>query len=368
MDSIEIAVIGAGVIGLAVARELAQAGREVVILEAQAAFGTETSARNSEVIHAGIYYPHGSNKARWCAAGRELLYEFCARYGVPHRRCGKLIVATQPSQLAELEKMRVAAALNGVTVEFLTREQALVWEPQLNCQGALHSPATGIIDSHAYMLALLGQAQMGNAAIAYRTKVRGGAIRDTGVDLMFNDDDTSSVRARWVVNCAGLHATQVARSIVGFPLAHIPSAHYAKGNYFTLAGRAPFTRLIYPVPEPGGLGTHLTLDLAGQARFGPDVEWLTTMPPFDYAVDAMRGEKFYAAIRSYWPALRDGTLQPAYSGIRPKLSGPGEVAADFRIDTPAQHGAPGIINLFGIESPGLTSSLAIAQAVAAHVA
>lgn len=365
MDSLDTVIIGGGVIGLAVARALAQAGREVLTLETLSDFGTETSARNSEVIHAGIYYPQGSLKARLCVAGRDKLYAFCARHGVNYRQCGKLIVATSDAQLTELLRIQNAARANDVELQLIDRSRALDMEPQLSCVGALWSPLTGILDSRAYMLALLGNAEEAGAALAYRTRVTRGWVDNSGVRLAVNGEREPTLHARNVVNCAGLYAPQVAASFEGFPTAHVPQAYFAKGNYFTLGSRAPFTHLVYPVPEPGGLGVHLTLDLAGQARFGPDVEWLDNpFHPVKYSVDPQRGQAFYAAIRKYWPALADGALNPAYCGIRPKISGPTEAPADFRIDGPAQHGVPGIVNLFGIESPGLTASLAIAEEVA----
>ena len=359
MDSTDAVVIGAGVIGLAVARALAAQGREVLILEGADAFGTGTSSRNSEVIHAGIYYPRNSLKARLCVAGRDQLYAFCQEYGVSHRRCGKLIVATSPEQLPELEKIRAAALANGVDLDFWSAAQACAAEPQLRCVGALHSPFTGIIDSHSYMLALLGHAESRGATLVCESRVT--AIRiEPGAVLLSVNDEGPALSARTVINCAGIYAPRVVALMEGFPQQHIPRPYFAKGNYFTLAGRSPFERLVYPVPEPGGLGVHLTLDLAGRARFGPDVQWVDAP---EYTVDPRRADRFYAAIRTYWPGLPDESLQPAYAGIRPKISGPAAAAADFRIDGPGVHGVPGIVNLFGIESPGLTASLAIA----AHV-
>ena len=364
MDEVDVVVIGAGVVGLAIARALAFAGREVLIVEAAESFGTGTSSRNSEVIHAGIYYPRGSLKARMCVSGRGLLYDFCEQYAVPYRRCGKLIVATSESQLPELRKIQQAASGNGVSLEFLSRAQALELEPRLTCEGALHSPMTGIIDSHAYMLTLLGQAEGRGATLVTSTKVTGLQIeREGGIRIAINNEEPA-LRARTVINSAGLHAPQVARLIEGFPTAHVPTAYFAKGNYFTLSGRSPFERLVYPIPEPGGLGVHLTLDLAGRARFGPDVQWIEEC---DYCVDGRRAERFYAAIRAYWPDLADGALQPGYAGIRPKITGPTEAAADFRVEGPRVHGVAGIVNLFGIESPGLTASLALASYVAEQV-
>jgi L-2-hydroxyglutarate oxidase LhgO len=361
VENVDVVVVGAGVVGLAVARALALAGREVLILEAADAFGTGASSRNSEVIHAGIYYPRGSLKALFCVAGRDRLYAFCEEHGVTHRRCGKLIVASSQGQLGELRKIQAAAAGNGVALDLWDAGRAIAVEPQLECVGALHSPTTGIIDSHAYMLALLGHAENHGATLIYDSRVSLLRIESNGVVVSVNGEDPL-LRARAVVNCAGLHAPQVAQLMEGFPAAHIPRAYFAKGNYFTLAGASPFARLVYPIPEPGGLGVHLTLDLAGRARFGPDVQWIEEC---DYTVDPRRADKFYAAIRNYWPGLQDGALQPAYAGIRPKISAPGAPAADFRIDGPKTHGVSGVVNLFGIESPGLTASLAIADHVVA---
>jgi L-2-hydroxyglutarate oxidase LhgO len=357
MDKIEAVVIGAGVVGLAVARALALAGREVVILEAEDAIGTHASSRNSEVIHAGIYYPAGSLKAGSCVAGRQRLYEYCAARGVPHRRCGKLIVAADEAQRGELERIRSRAHANGVPeVDFVTRGQALAWEPELRCVAALHSPSTGIVDSHALMLAYLGEAEDHGAMLALRSRLEKGFVRGQGIELHVRGAEP--ILARFLVNSAGIRAPSVARLIEGYPEALAPRELYAKGNYYSLARRAPFSRLVYPVPEPGGLGVHVTLDLVGQARFGPDVEWVDAI---DYRVDPKRAERFYAAIRRYWPGLPDGALAPGYAGIRPKISGPGEPAADFVIQGPGEHGVPGLVNLFGIESPGLTASMALAD-------
>ena len=354
-----MAVIGAGVVGLAVARAFARQGHETLLLEAAATFGTETSSRNSEVIHAGIYYPPGSLKAQTCVAGRDLLYEFCDRYGIPHRRCGKLIVATSAAQLARLSGLQEAARANGVQLEPLSRAQALALEPQLACAAALHSPLTGIIDSHAYMLALLGQAQSHGATLVCESRVMRMWLERDAVLIAVNGQEPT-LRAAMLVNCAGLRAPEVARLMEGFPPEHIPTPYFAKGSYFALTGRSPFQRLIYPLPGPDGLGVHLTLDLAGRARFGPDVQWVEQC---DYAVDPHRAERFYAGIRAFWPQLAPGALQPAYAGIRPKIAGPLEAAADFRIDGPQTHGVAGVVHLFGIESPGLTASLALAEHV-----
>jgi len=359
VENLDAVVIGAGVVGLAVARALAQAGREVVILEAEDAIGTHTSSRNSEVIHAGIYYPKGSLKARSCVAGKELLYEYCVAHGVPHRRSGKLIVATSEKQIEELENIRKRAHASGVTdIVGMTRSQALALEPELACTAALYSPSTGIIDSHALMLAYLGDAEDRGAMLALKSELqKGEAVRD---GFVLHVKGADPIKTRTLVNSAGLRAPSVARRIEGFEERLVPRELYAKGNYYSLARRSPFSRLVYPVPEPGGLGVHVTLDLAGQARFGPDVEWVERI---DYGVDPKRAERFYAAIRRYWPGLPDGALAPGYAGIRPKTAGPGEPAADFALLGPRAHGIPGLAHLFGIESPGLTSSLALAAMV-----
>ena len=362
MESVESVVIGAGVVGLAVARALATAGREVVVLEGEDAIGTHTSSRNSEVIHAGIYYPQGSLKATSCVQGNRLLYEYCVAHGVPHRRSGKLIVATDEKQLPELQEIQRKAHANGVTdVVWMTREQALALEPELRCVAALYSPSTGIIDSHALMLAYLGDAEAHGAMLAFRSALDSATAVADGFVLQVGSE---KIKTNILVNSAGLRAPTVAKSIGGYSQQFAPGEFYAKGNYYSLARRAPFSRLIYPVPEPGGLGVHLTLDLAGQARFGPDVEWVERI---GYDVDPRRAERFYAAIRRYWPALPDGALRPGYSGIRPKTAGPSEPASDFRIQGPREHGVRGLVHLFGIESPGLTASLALADAVLRQV-
>ena len=358
MEKLEAVVIGGGVVGLAVARALAMAGREVVVLEAEDAIGTHTSSRNSEVIHAGIYYPKGSLKARSCVQGKELLYEYCTSHGVPHRRSGKLIVATGGAQENELLSIQARAHANGVTdVVWMTREQALALEPALHCVAALYSPSTGIIDSHALMLAYLGDAEAHGAMLALKTHLIGGQIVPGGFVVHTNDMD---VECSILVNSAGLRAPSVAKALEGYRAELAPGEFYAKGNYYSLTTKSPFSRLVYPVPEPGGLGVHVTLDMGGQARFGPDVEWVDRI---SYDVDPGRAQRFYAAIRRYWPALPDGALAPGYSGIRPKTAGPGEPAPDFHIQGPREHGIPGLVNMFGIESPGLTSSLALADAV-----
>lgn len=361
MESTDAIVIGAGVVGLAVARALAASGREVIVLEAADAIGTETSSRNSEVIHAGIYYDRGSLKARLCVAGKQLLYRYCAERSIAHANCGKLIVATSPDQLGTLDKIRAQAAANDVTdLRPLAPAEVKAMEPSVYCVGALFSPSTGIIDSHGLMLALQGEAQDRGTMIAFNSPVRSGRVTGEGIELEVGGAEPMTIRANTVINSAGVHAQALARTLRDFPPQHVPPSFYCKGNYYTLTGRSPFSRLVYPVPEAAGLGVHVTIDLAGQARFGPDVEWIDTI---GYDVDPRRADGFYAAIRRYWPDLRDGQLQPGYAGIRPKIQAKGEAAKDFVIAGPADHGVPGLVHLFGIESPGLTASLAIA----AHV-
>ena len=365
-EQVDTVVIGAGVVGLAVARALALQGREVMVLEAADAFGTGTSARNSEVIHAGIYYPAGSLKARLCVQGKQMLYDYCAERGIAHQRCGKLIVATSADQVDELRAIQQRAAANDVhDLRLLTRAEAQALEPSLQCHAALLSPSTGIVDSHGLMLSLLGDLEQAGGLLAVNSEVKSlAALGDKAQAAIkmevFGGGESAELIARQVVNAAGLHAPALGARTQGLDLRHVPQAHFAKGNYFTLSGRAPFSRLIYPVPEPGGLGVHLTLDLGGQAKFGPDVQWVDS--PHDLQVDAARGNAFYAEVRRYWPELRDGALQPGYAGIRPKISAPGEPAADFVIQGPREHGVPGLVNLFGIESPGLTSCLALGAA------
>ncbi|WP_440112705.1 NAD(P)/FAD-dependent oxidoreductase [Acidovorax sp. BL-A-41-H1] len=361
MDKVECVVIGAGVVGLAVARALALEGREVMVLEAADAIGTGTSSRNSEVIHAGLYYPTGSLKAGLCVQGKQMLYAYCAERGVPHRRCGKLLVATSPDQFPALEAIRARALANGVDdLVWLSADEARAMEPELRCQAALHSPSTGIIDSHGLMLALQGDLENAGGLVALNSPVTRADF--SGADGVVVDAAGTRLRADVVVNAAGLNAPAVASLFAGLAAMHVPQAYYAKGNYFTLAGKAPFSRLIYPAPEAAGLGVHLTLDLGGQARFGPDVEWVNG--PDDLLVNASRGDAFYAEVRKYWPGLRDGALVPGYAGIRPKIHGPDTPQPDFMIQGPEDHGVRGLVNLFGIESPGLTSCLAIG----AHVA
>ncbi len=365
MDSVDCVVIGAGVVGLAVARALARRGREVIVVEAERAIGTVTSSRNSEVIHAGIYYPTGLAKTRLCVEGKAMLYAFCRDYGVPHRQCGKLIVAAKESETAGLAALEAQARANGVDdLVWLSGAEARVLEPELKAERALLSPSTGIIDSHALMLALRGDAEANGAMVALETPVVSGRAELGGVTVETGGAEPMGLKAALVVNAAGLSAQAVARAIEGVPAETIPPLHLAKGNYFSLAVRAPFSRLVYPMPAPGGLGVHLTLDLAGQARFGPDVEWVEAI---GYDVDPRRADSFYAAIRTYWPDLPDGALQPAYAGIRPKIARPGGSSTDFVIETEADHGVSGLVNLFGLESPGLTACLAIAERIAERV-
>jgi L-2-hydroxyglutarate oxidase LhgO len=367
MDRTDAVVIGAGVVGLAVARVLALAGREVVLLEAADAIGTGTSSRNSEVIHAGLYYPPGSLKARLCVQGRDLLYAHCATHGVEHRRCGKLIVATDAAQQPALRALQQRAQACGVRdLQWLEAAQAQALEPALHCTAALLSPSTGIVDSHGLMLSLLGEAEAHGAMLALKSPLQRLRRVAGGFDLDVGGDEPMRLHARSVVNSAGLHAVTLAARFEGLPPLPLPRSHWARGHYFACAGKPAFTRLVYPMPDEAGLGVHVTLDLGGQMRFGPDVQWVspTALGEEDYRVDPVRAEGFVAAIRRYWPTLPDDALQPAYAGIRPKISGPGEAAADFLIQGPAEHGVPGLVNLFGIESPGLTASLAIALQVA----
>lgn len=362
MDKVECVVVGAGVVGLAAARRLAQAGLEVVVVEAAGDIGTGTSSRNSEVIHAGIYYPAGSLMARLCVAGKQALYAYCDQYGVPYRRCGKLIVATADNERDKLAAIKSHAEANGVgDMQVLSGAEARALEPALNCVGALLSPSTGIVDSHAYMLALRGEIEAAGGALAFHAPLLSAKAVTDGFEVEIGGDTPMALHCRVLINSAGLSAPAIARAIDGMPADRIPTSYYAKGNYFSCSTRAPFSHLIYPVPEPGGLGVHLTIDLGGQAKFGPDVEWVETL---DYAVDPARAERFYPAIRRYWPTLPDGALAPSYSGIRPKIVPPAVARQDFMIQGPQDHGLPGLVNLFGIESPGLTSSLAIADEVA----
>jgi L-2-hydroxyglutarate oxidase LhgO len=357
---IDCVVIGAGVVGLAIARELALSGREVLVAEATEGIGTGTSSRNSEVIHAGIYYPANSLKARLCVAGRGLLYRYCAEHAVPHSRLGKLIVATSEEEAAQLAQIAQRARINGVDdIQALDAAAAQALEPALRCTAALLSPSTGIIDSHALMLAYQGDAENAGAQCVFHTPMLGARVRPQGgFDLEFGGADAMTLSCNVLINASGLHAPTLARRIEGLAASHVPAEYLCKGSYFTLAGRAPFSRLIYPAPQHAGLGVHLTLDLGGQAKFGPDTQWIDEE---DYLIDPARADVFYEAVRRYWPGLPDGALTPGYTGIRPKISGPTEPAADFSISGSRDHGVAGLVNLFGIESPGLTASLAIAR-------
>ena len=361
VETVDCVVIGAGVVGLAIARSLALAGREVLVLESEGGIGTGVSSRNSEVIHAGIYYPPGSLKARLCVQGKDLLYSYCQERAIGHSRCGKLLVATDAGQVAQLQGIIDKACQNGVTgadgLVLLSGEQACALEPALACVAAIHSPSTGIVDSHALMLALQGDLENAGGWVVFHSAAVQARCKPSGIEL--TTVDGTRLLARSVVNAAGLNAVDVARRFEGLNQALLPQAFFCKGNYFTLSGRSPFSHLIYPVPQTAGLGVHLTLDLGGQAKFGPDVEWVASAD--DLLVDPQRGEAFYAEVRKYWPGLKDGALLPGYSGIRPKINAAHEAARDFMIQGPADHGVPGLVNLFGIESPGLTSALAIGE-------
>jgi L-2-hydroxyglutarate oxidase LhgO len=360
MTDIECVVAGAGVIGLAVARALALAGREVLVLEAAPAIGSETSSRNSEVIHAGLYYPTGSLKHRLCIEGRDALYRFCAEHGVPHRRIGKLIVATDEEQRPALDTLAAAARRNGVRIEPVGPEQIRKLEPAVRAVAGLISPDTGIIDSHSLMQALQGEAEAHGAITVLRAPVVAGRVTQHGFALEIGGAEPGKVSTRFFVNAAGLGAERLSRSVDGLPPTTVPHIYLARGVYFTLRGRSPFRRLVYPMPDALTLGVHVTLDLAGRARFGPDLEWVNRV---DYDVDPARASLFAAAIRRYWPDLPDGALEPGYAGIRPKLQGPGDPPHDFVIQGPQERGVPGFVALYGIESPGLTSCLAIADTV-----
>ncbi|MEJ8849659.1 NAD(P)/FAD-dependent oxidoreductase [Variovorax rhizosphaerae] len=365
MEKIDCAVIGAGVVGLAIARALAMAGREVVILESENAIGTQTSARNSEVIHAGITYAPGALKGRLCVAGKAALYDYCTELGIGHRRIGKLIVATQESELADLHKYIELGAAHGVNdLRLLGANEARAMEPEVLCVGALHSPSTGIVDSHALMLSYLGDAERHGATLALQSPVTGGAADDDGVALEVGGPESMRIHCRTVVNAAGLGAQRVAKAIAGMPAEQVPTLYYAIGHYFSLARKSPFNHLVYPTGRDGALRAHVTLDLGGQCKFGPDLSWRDGV---DYRFDASREAAFYDAIRRYYPGLQDGDLQPGYTGIRPRLAGPGSslhnTATDFVIQDSTQHGIQGLVNLFGMESPGLTSSLAIGDYV-----
>jgi len=356
---LDAVVIGGGVVGLAIARALALAGREVTLIEAENRLGAHSSSRNSEVIHAGIYYAPGSLKARLCVAGRHALYAYCEREGVAHERLGKIIVASRDDEIPALERLKAQAELNGVDdLTWLDAADISALEPAVSAKRGLLSPSTGIIDSHALMNSLRRDAERAGATVVVATSVLGGRVASQGIELEIGGDDPATILCRSVVNAAGLHAQAVSRSIRGVPAASIPAQHFAKGHYFVLNGKAPFRRLVYPIPAPGGLGVHVTLDLSKQARFGPDVSWLEGV---DYAFDESRSASFYEAIRSYFPGLAADSLTPGYTGIRPKLGPAGSLVADFVVQGPAQHGVPNLLNLYGIESPGLTSSLALAE-------
>ncbi|MFO1298008.1 MAG: NAD(P)/FAD-dependent oxidoreductase [Rubrivivax sp.] len=372
MDRVDALVIGAGVVGLAVGAELARHGRETVVVEAESAIGQGVSSRNSEVIHAGIYYPPGSAKARLCVRGNALLHAFCAERGVPHKRCGKLVVATGEEQHAALAAIAQRAAAAGVMLQPLAAAEAKALEPALSCTAALWSATSGIVDSHALMLALQGVLEEAGGAVALQSRVLGAhfAAGAPAVVRLATPQGEYEIAAGCVVNAAGLHAPIVARAFTGLPEAAqraLPRATFAKGSYFALTAPPPFKRLVYPVPVDAWLGVHVTLDLAGQVRFGPDHEWLDIEDPaeIDYTVHLARAQGFEEAIRRYWPALPSGALAPAYSGVRPKIHARHEPAPDFRIDGPREHGVAGLVNLLGIESPGLTSSLALAEEVRA---
>ncbi|MFT5173454.1 MAG: L-2-hydroxyglutarate oxidase LhgO [Gammaproteobacteria bacterium] len=361
MEHMQCIVAGAGVVGLAIARELAMAGREVLILESQNAIGTGVSSRNSCVIHAGIYYPANSVRAKVCVPGNRALYEYCASHGVSHQRTGKIIVATHDDQIPALHAIADKAAANGVhDLVALDQSQARELEPDVNCVAAMLSPSTGIVDVHEFMLALLGDAEAHGAMLALQTAVTGGEVGNGRIVVSAGQGDDLQVSCDVFINAAALGAQSLSHAIRGLDPATIPKLHYAKGNYYSLMGRTPFSRLVYPMPDGAWLGVHATLDLAGRCRFGPDLHWVDEL---NYDVDAHALDEFYASIRRWWPGLADGTLQPDYSGIRPKIYGPGQQAADFLIQGPQDHGIAGLINLYGIESPGITSSLAIAERV-----
>lgn len=364
MEHVECIVVGAGVVGLAVARALARAGREVIVLETDRAIGFGISSRSSEVIHAGIYYSTGLTKARLCVEGKARLYEFCAEHNVPHKRLGKLLVATSEAEIPYLKAIGRQAVANGVDdLVRLSAVEAQTLEPNLHCVAAMLSPSTGIIDSHGLMFALQADAEAHGAVIAFETPIIASEAGDDGVVIETGGASPMRLHADFFVNAAGLGAQAIARSMAGMPAEKVPPLHLAKGNYYALARRAPFNHLIYPMPSQGGLGVHLTLDMGGQARFGPDIEWVDEI---NYLVDPRRADSFYAAIRRYWPELEDGELTPAYAGIRPKIARPGGSSTDFMIQTEAEHGLRNVVHLFGIESPGLTSSLALAEEVAAR--
>jgi L-2-hydroxyglutarate oxidase LhgO len=356
-EKMDCAVVGAGVVGLAVARELALAGREVIVLEAAEAIGTHTSSRNSEVIHAGLYYTPGSLKARFCVSGKRMLYDYCADRGVPHSNIGKIIVAVDQDEIATLKSYTAKSEANGVSdLRWLSREELRDLEPAVECVAGFLSPSTGIVDSHALMLAYQGDAENRGAVVVFKSPIRSGEVRNNGILLNVGGDEPMSILCKSVVNCGGLFAQDVARSIHGVPVQSIPPQYFAKAHYYSLSGKPPFRRLVYPVASHAHLGVHVTVDLGGQVKFGPDVSWVDGV---DYRFDHSREPLFYEAIRKYYPGLKDGQLQPGYTGIRPKVAGPSEPAGDFIIHGPADHGVAGLVSLYGIESPGLTASLAI---------
>ena len=362
MFKIETVIVGAGVIGLSIARALATRGRDVLVLEREDGIGQVTSSRNSEVIHAGLYYPSDSLKARFCVEGRRALYRYCAERGVPHRRCGKLVVATSHDEDAALQQLFERASANGVEdLELIGAARLKEMEPSVRAVGALLSGSTGIIDGHALMLAYQGDAENAGATVQCRTPLLSGTLSPSTIALQAGGDEPVEIEADWLINAGGLAAWDISGSLAGLSPASIPPRYLAKGRYFAMSGRAPFDHLIYPMPPAGGLGIHLTFDLGGQARFGPDVEWVDAI---NYDVDPAIAETFYDAIRQYWPGIPEGALAPAYAGIRPKVVGPGEPAADFVIQGPNETGHPGYVALYGIESPGLTASLAIGEYVA----
>lgn len=368
MDRVDCVVVGAGVIGLAVAREMALQGRETILLERESSFGTISSARNSEVIHAGIYYQKDSLKAKLCVEGNRLLYEYCRSHHVSTRPYGKLIVASEDNQISDLQAILYKAHNNGVPeIKMISEDEAKALEPNLRCSAAILSASTGIVDSHGYMLSLLGGFEDAGGMVAYQSPLISakpiGSNAGGGFELEIGGVDGMKIQTKLLINCAGMSAPAVAKRIEGLNQEQISKAYFAKGNYFSLSGKSPFTHLIYPVPEPGGLGVHLTLDMGGQAKFGPDVEWLDidTEEQVDYTVNPKRSEGFYAAVRKYWPDLKDSALQPDYSGVRAKIVPPNSPAGDFCFNGPKDHGLEGLFNLYGFESPGLTSSLAIAK-------
>ncbi len=361
----QVLVVGAGVVGLACARAAALKGHEVIVAEAANAIGTVTSSRNSEVIHAGLYYPTGTKRAVHCPRSRRMLYDYCASHGVPHRKCGKLVVATNDKEVAGIEKIFKQSQINGCeNVELIDAAAAKRLEPAAYCVTAMLSPETGIIDSHGYMRALRGDLEDHGGMVALNTPIERLVLSEGRWEVHFGGADPQTITVDAVVNAAGLGAQKLARATEGYPQERVPRLFLAKGNYFAYSGRPVFSRLIYPPPIPGGLGVHVVLDMAGRMRFGPDVEWIDTE---DYNVDPGRAASFYERVRGYWPGLPDNSLIPDYAGIRPKVTGPGEPQADFVIDAPEHHGVPRLVQLFGIESPGLTSSLSLGEEVTGYL-